>query len=197
MSRSHVRVRPAEHNDLTALTSLMAADPPAAPLGARQSFGRSELTELVTAHDQAVLAAVDDLTGDVVGLAVVMDDEVGAVSRSPALHVTHLAVAKKHRRRGVGRALLAATVHLAEQRGIDHILASAVTTSRDANRYLARLGFAPYVVRRIAPTAVLRRSLGLADGSDRLALIRRVRGGGSPSRGVRAAIDARSVRRGA
>lgn len=197
MSRSHVRVRPAEPHDLGAMTGLMASDPPAAPLGARQCLEHSDLADAIAAHDQTVLAAVDHLTGDVVGLAVVMDDEVGAVSRSPALHVSHLVVAKKQRRRGVGRALLAATVHLAEQRGIDHILASAVTTSRDANRYLARLGFAPYVVRRVAPTAVLRRSLGLADGSDRLALIRRVRGGGSPSRGVRAALDARTVRRGA
>ncbi|MEP6598225.1 MAG: GNAT family N-acetyltransferase [Actinomycetota bacterium] len=175
----------------------MRSDPPAAPLGARPGLEANHLADAIMAHDQTVLAAIDDVSGDVVGLVLVMDDEVGAVPRSPALHVSHLVVARKHRRRGVGRALLAATVQLAEQRGIDHILASAATTSRDANRYLARLGFAPYVARRIAPTAVLRRSLGLAGGSDRLALIRRVRGGGPPSRAVRAALDARSVRRGA
>jgi hypothetical protein len=31
--------------------------------------------------------------------------------------------------------------------------------SRDANRFFARLGFAPMVVRRVAPVAVVRRHL--------------------------------------
>jgi hypothetical protein len=66
-------------------------------------------------------------------------------------------------------------VHLADQRRIENIVATAVTGSREANRYLARLGFAPLVVRRIAPTNVLRRSLGLSDSSERVALLRRAR----------------------
>jgi len=66
-------------------------------------------------------------------------------------------------------------VHLADQRGIEHIVASVVAGSRDANRYLARLGFAPLVVRRLATTTTLRRSLGIVDGSNRVALLRRAR----------------------
>jgi hypothetical protein len=34
---------------------------------------------------------------------------------------------------------------------------------RDANRFFARLGFAPLVMRRIAPVAALRRALVSAD----------------------------------
>lgn len=196
MSRSHARVRPAEQSDVGALAVLAEADPPPTPFGVRRPLAHSEVASAIASGDRTVLVAVDELTGDVVGFAMVFDDEVSSVTRSPALHVSHLAVAKRHRRRGVGRALLAATVHLAEQRGVEHILASAVTTSRDANRYLARLGFAPYVVRRVAPTAVLRRSLGIADGSDRVALIRRLRGV-SAGRSARAVSDARIVRRGA
>ncbi len=56
-------------------------------------------------------------------------------------------------------------------------MVSAVSGSRDVNRYLARLGFAPLTVRRIAATSVLRRSLGVVGTANRLASLRRVRGG--------------------
>ena len=55
------------------------------------------------------------------------------------------------------------------------VLATAASGSREANRYLARLGFAPLVVHRVASTATLRRSLGISDVSERIALLRRAR----------------------
>src|SRR5256885_8705010 len=47
------------------------------------------------------------------------DDAVGAIDLTPVLHVTHLVVAPGHRRRGIGRSLLAAAVHLAEDAGVE------------------------------------------------------------------------------
>jgi predicted N-acetyltransferase YhbS len=144
------------------------------------------LALMLSGTERDVLVAIDDGTGDVVGMIVVSDDSVGEVTPTPVLNVAHLAVSPQHRRRGVGRALLAATVHLADQRRIENIVATAVTGSREANRYLARLGFAPLVVRRIAPTSVLRRTLGISDAGDRLALLRRariVRSGGAKAVG--------------
>jgi GNAT superfamily N-acetyltransferase len=177
------------------VTLVESTDLPLGALGARQ-FQADTLAHLnerfaliLCAEDRSVLVAVDDL-GEVVGLVVVAEDEVGAITPIPVLHVSHLVVAAGHRRRGVGRALLAAAVHLADQRGIEHVVASAVTGSRDANRYLARLGFAPLLVRRIAPTSTLRRTLGIADGADRLALLRRARRGGR-------SLAARAISRGA
>ncbi len=102
-------------------------------------------------------------------------DEIGAIDLTPAVHVTHLLVAPTHRRRGVGRTLLAAVVHLADERGVDRVLATAASGSREANRYLARLGFAPLVVHRVASTATLRRSLGISEVSERIAVLRRAR----------------------
>jgi len=84
-------------------------------------------------------------------------------------------VAPSARRRGVGRALLAAAVHLADELGVEHVLATAAAGSREGNRYLARIGFAPLVVHRIAPTAALRRSLGMTDVAGRMAVLRRAR----------------------
>ena len=138
------------------VTLFESTDLPLGALGARQFHADTlahlaeRLATIVSADDRSVLVATDDMTA--VGLVVVAEDEVGPVTPTPVLHVSYLVVAPGHRRRGVGRALLAATVHLADQRGIEHVVATAVTGSRDANRYLARLGFAPLVVRRIAAT---------------------------------------------
>lgn len=199
MSRSHVRVRPAELADVPQLVAVISCtDLPSGSAGARQFHAGSlarlpeRLAQMIEAPDRTVLVAVEEGTADVAGAIVLDEDEVAAVAPTPVLSVRHLVVAPQHRRRGVARALLAAAVHLADQRGIEHVVASATAGSREANRYFARLGFAPLVVRRVASTAVLRRSLGLPDGPDRLALLRRVRG-----RALRPRASVRPMRRGA
>lgn len=196
MSRSRVRVRPAELADLPSLLKLVeSTDLQLGAPGGRQFQANTlanlpeRLATILTSDERTVLVAVDDM-GEIVGLVVAAEGEVAAITDVPALHISHLLVVPGHRRRGVGRALLAAVVHLADQRDIEHVVATAVSSSRDANRYLARLGFAPLVVRRIATTATLRRSLGIGDGADRLALLRRARRGGR-------SLAARTISRGA
>jgi len=80
-------------------------------------------TEIISEGARTLLVAVDEV-GAMVGLLVARDDEIGAIDLTPVLHVTHLMVAPKQRRRGVGRLLLTAAVHLADERGMDHILAT-------------------------------------------------------------------------
>ncbi|HEY8301033.1 MAG TPA: GNAT family N-acetyltransferase [Jatrophihabitans sp.] len=182
MTRASVRVRPAEAADVDALVTLISSvdtksgvfsgralvDPGVAHLAER-------LSEILDEEARTLLVAADDQTGELAGLVVSKMDEIGAIDMTPAVHVTHLLVAPPHRRRGVGRSLLAAVVHLADERGVDRVLATAASGSREANRYLSRLGFAPLVVHRVASTAALRRSLGISEVSERIALLRRAR----------------------
>ncbi len=182
MSRASVRVRPADHADVEAMVGLITSvdtksgvfsgrglsDPSVTHLDSR-------LREILAEGRQMLIVASDDQTGELIGLLVAKMDEIGAIDLTPVLHVTHLLVGASHRRRGVGRTLLAAAVHLADERGVDRVLATAASGSREANRYLARLGFAPLVVHRVASTATLRRSLGISDVSERIALLRRAR----------------------
>lgn len=182
MSRVCVRVRPAECADVPGLVDLTRAlDPLAGSTGGRlpADDGVEHLTrrlaEMIDEGSRRLLVAVDDATGETVGLLVARPDDVGAIDLTPVLHVSHLIVAPRHRRRGVGRALLAAAVHLADELGVDRVLATAAAGSREGNRYLARLGFAPLVVHRMATTSTLRRSLGLDDETGRMAVLRRAR----------------------
>jgi GNAT superfamily N-acetyltransferase len=132
------------------------------------------LSAIVGAPDRVLLVAVDD-TGAIAGLLAARRDAIGAIDLTPVLHVTHLMVLPEQRRRGIGRQLLAAAVQLADETGIEHLLATAASGSREGNRYLARLGFAPLVMHRIAPTSLLRRTLGLTEIAGRMAVLRRAR----------------------
>jgi ribosomal protein S18 acetylase RimI-like enzyme len=177
----NVRVRPADLSDISGLVALaQSLDLTAGMFSGRPLVNTANehlaerFAEIIREGDRTLLVAVDDADATV-GLLVARPDEIGAIDLTPVLHVSHLMVAPKQRRRGVGRMLLTAVVHLADERGVDHVLATAGSGSREANRYLARLGFAPLVVHRIAATSVLRRALGMADAPEQIAVLRRAR----------------------
>jgi GNAT superfamily N-acetyltransferase len=191
-----VRVRPATYDDVSALVTLVQSIDTSSglfsgkPLHDPSSGHLSERFAEILDSERTLLIATDE-AGEVVGMLAARDDEVGAIELIPVLHVTHLMVEPQHRRRGVGRALLAAAVRLADERGLEHVLSTAAAGSREGNRYLARIGFAPLVVHRIAPTSALRRSLGMTDAAGRMAMLRRAR----LIRAERTGFAARSARR--
>ena len=112
-------------------------------------------------HRHLVVAVADD---DVpLGMALFSIAPANALLDTPALHVSHAIVADKNKRRGAGKALVAAAATFAEEHGLDQLVVSVHPGSRDANRFFARLGFAPLAVRRVAPTAVVRRRLQTSD----------------------------------
>jgi GNAT superfamily N-acetyltransferase len=198
VSRVNVRVRPATPEDVHSLVQLVQTiDTSTGMFSGRplQDQSTDHLTDRFTSivqSDRVLLIAADD-NGMAVGMLAARTDAVGAIDLTPVLHVTHLLVAPGHRRRGIGRALLSAAVHVAEDAGVEHVLATAAAGSREGNRYLARIGFAPLVVHRIAPTSALRRSLGMTDVAGRMAVLRRAR----LVRAQRAGFASRAVGRGA
>ncbi len=199
MSRVNVRVRPATQADIPALVALVQSIDTSTGLFSGkplQDPTTEHLTERfgqILDHAERMLLVAAEEAGAVVGMLSARHDAVGAIDLTPVLHVTHLMVAAGHRRRGIGRALLAAAVHLAEELGLEHMLATAAAGSREGNRYLARIGFAPLVVHRIAPTSSLRRSLGMTDVAGRMAVLRRAR----LARAQRAGFASSKVVRGA
>ena len=118
-----------------------------------------------------VLAVADDDTP--LGMALFTIAPANALLDVPALHVNHAVVADRHKRRGAGKALVAAAAAFADDNGLEQVVVSVHPGSRDANRFFARLGFAPLAVRRVAPTAVVRRRLALGDAPPTEHVVRR------------------------
>lgn len=196
MSCANVKVRAACHEDIPGLVQLTRS----VDLYSGQFSGRPivddgvehltrRFTEILDDGVRSLLVAVDDAA--VVGLLVARPDTIGAIDVTPVLHISHLLVTPSHRRRGVGRALLVAAVHVAEERGVDRVVATVASGSREGSRYLARLGFAPLVMHRVASVTGLRRSLRIVDVPERMAVLRRAR----LLRGQRTTSSLRAARR--
>lgn len=159
-------VRPATDADLPALLDLWGE---LRELGGRARATLSPVPATVAARVAAALADPDrrvvlaSVDGEPAGMAVLASVAVGPFSDARAVQVDYLVVAARHRHRGVGRALLAAAAGYADDVGVDQVLVSVHPALRDANRFFARLGFTPLVVRRVAPVALLRRRLGTVE----------------------------------
>jgi GNAT superfamily N-acetyltransferase len=137
---------------------------------------------------RALVAVVDD--DEVAGMALLTESPYAPLFEQRAVHAHYLHVRDGYRRRGVGKALLAAAVAFAEDVGAEHVMTSVLPQMRETQRFYARLGFSPVVVRRSAPVSVLRRRLaqsGAASLTDSLLARRR------SLRRVHAAVVARVV----
>ena len=174
MTRSAVSVREATPSDVPALVALLRE---LREEGLRRraagaetddhAAGRFELA-LADPDSRVIVALHDD---EIIGMAQLMRTRPTLLSDGSAVELTAMHVADGHRRRGAGKALVTAAVAYADELAVDSVVVSVFPQHRDANRFFARLGFAPYVVRRVAPVAALRRKLGTPEG--RAALLRR------------------------
>jgi len=123
-----------------------------------------ERLDLVDSDPQsrALVAVLDD---EVVGVVLLTATAYAPLFDQRAVHAHYLHVRDGYRKRGVGRALLAAAVSFADEAGAEHVITSVLPQMRDTQRFYARLGFGPVVVRRSVPVPVLRRRLAGATGT--------------------------------
>lgn len=117
------------------------------------------------AADPSERLLVACIEGDVVGAVHLRRGPVSPIQLLEAVHLSHLHVLPTHRRRGVASALLAAATAWADEKDSTHLLATSPASTREAHRFLARLGFGQIAVIRAASTSSLRvRFAGLAAG---------------------------------
>ncbi len=110
-----------------------------------------------------VIAEYNDVP---VGAVFLKVTTLSPINLEPIVQVLSPQVLPSARRKGVGRALMEEAVTFADQLGVAHVMTAASSTSRDGNRFLARMGFGAHATLRVAPTAVLRGKLtsGLTAG---------------------------------
>jgi ribosomal protein S18 acetylase RimI-like enzyme len=106
--------------------------------------------------EQIVVAEYD---GEVAGAVHLRASTLTPLNLEPVVQAISPHVLPAFRRRGIGRALMGAAVTFAEERGIAHIATAAVSGSRDANRFMARLALGPHAILRLAPTAMVQAKL--------------------------------------
>jgi len=113
-------------------------------------------------YSRALVAVVDD---EVAGIVLLTETPYAPMFDQRAVHAHYLHVREGFRRRGVGKALLAAAVAFAEETGAEHVMTSVLPQLRETQRFYARLGMSPVVVRRSAPVSMLRRRLSASGGT--------------------------------
>lgn len=161
VSRCPVQIREATPDDATALVEVWggAFDPSSerAPTPTYAVEAAASVARIAADPDQRLLVAhVED---EVAGAVLLMRAPISPVHSEAAVYVLHLHVLEGWRRHGVGRALMEATVGWAEEKDTSHVIAAASVSSRDANRFMARLGLGQFAVVRGATTASLRAKL--------------------------------------
>lgn len=181
-SRPAAHVRLAAPEDVPALMEIVAEMRAETGRSSRQFVRETaalaeRLSDLIDNGTAAVLVAEND--SGMVGMAVLTRAPLSSLVELPTLHMDYAMVTRRARRQGVGRALAAAAAAHAEAAGMEQLAVSVVPADREANRFYARLGFAPVVVRRVTQVAALRRKLAtperqsLVDDLTRRRLLRR------------------------
>jgi GNAT superfamily N-acetyltransferase len=110
--------------------------------------------------------AIAEYDGHPVGAVLLRATTMSPINLEPTVQVLAPYVLPSARRKGVGRALMEEAVAFADEFGVGHLLTAASASSRDGNRFLARLGFGAQTTLRVAPTPMLRAKLtaGLTAG---------------------------------
>jgi ribosomal protein S18 acetylase RimI-like enzyme len=169
-----VTVRAARTEDIPALVDLWAELRDGGPR--RRSVVTDTPEQAATRFE---LALADDFSrvvvavyeGRIVGMAQLWRTRPSLLGDTSSVELSAMHVADAYRRKGAGKALVAAAVAYAEELSAESVVVSVFPQAREANRFYARLGFAPIVVRRVASVSSLRRRLGSPEG--RAALLRR------------------------
>jgi len=171
VGRATVIVRAVEADEVPLLTPLWAEFASYSP--GLVGPGASDVLPRVAEHiraSQAIVAAggrptyrlaVAEVDGEFVGFASLSVIDRGLLSTTSAVVIDAVHVADRRRRAGVGTALVREAAGFADEIGATDVLANVPPSNREVNRFFARYGFAPLVVRRTVPIAQLRRRLGV------------------------------------
>lgn len=178
-----VRVRSARADDVPALVGLWLELREQGPRRGRTTSPDAAADAGARYHaalgDHGCRLVVATVGDDVVGMALLARSTSNTVMELPAVDMSHVCVSGRYRRRGVGKALVAAAATYAEEIGVEQVVVSVFPHHREANRFYARLGFAPHVIRRVAPVSLVHRRLSPTEGraaldtESRAAMLRR------------------------
>lgn len=157
MSRTPVVLRDAVLHDAFILSQLWGDI-------VRSSDRRDPVADMASIIEQ-VIAKVDErlivaeYDGNVAGGVFLRIGTLTPLHLEPIVQVISPHVFPQFRRRGVGRALMEAAAGFAEEHKVAHVGTASLSASREANRFMARLGLSPHATLRVTSTQMLRSKL--------------------------------------
>lgn len=157
MTRSPVILRVAESADVPSLRELWSDILRRGGLDEQMADVAAVLEQTSGREDMCVTVA--EVDGVVAGAVYLEARTLTPLNLEPAVLAVSPHVFPEFRRRGVGSSLMEAACRFAEQHGITHISTAAAAEARDANRFMARLSFAPQAMLRAATTSAVRARL--------------------------------------
>ena len=157
MSRSLVSLRRALPSDAHVLAELWGSV-------LRRAEPEDQVADLLSIIEGAAASdserlVVAEYDGEVAGAVHLRVTTLSPINLERIVQAVSPHVLPHYRRRGVGRALMDAAVSYAEELGIGHVATAATASSRDANRFMARLALGPRAVYRVAATPIVRAKL--------------------------------------
>ncbi|NGZ99952.1 GNAT family N-acetyltransferase [Nocardioides sp. W3-2-3] len=130
-----------------------------------EALRRADRSEQVADLESIIKAAeaspeqrvvVVEYDGQVAGAVHLRITTLSPLNLETCVQSIHPCVLDQFRRHGVGHALMEAATAFAEENGVLHVVTAVPHASRESNRFMARLGLAPVVMYRVAPTTLLR-----------------------------------------
>ncbi len=146
MSRTPVSVRAAGASDVASLRELWGDILRKGGLDEQLADVARVVAVAAAREDQCV--AVAEIDGEVAGAVYLEATTFTPLNLEPAVLAVSPHVFPQFRRKGVGSALMEAACRFAEQHGVTHVQTAAAAEARDANRFMARLSFAPQAMLR-------------------------------------------------
>lgn len=170
MGRSQVQVRRVDPAgpDVEALARLWRdCRPPARGASAQDDVGaqlrvalaRDDVHALIASCELACEGEGELIERQDVGFLVLSTGPLLPLMGEPAVSIEHLFVVPAARRLGAAHALISRATSYAEQLGAGQIATSVPALGREGQRFFARMGFSPFVVRRVTSVSALRRRL--------------------------------------
>ncbi len=157
MTRSPVTLRDANRDDVARLGDLWGQI-------VRRSDEQDPLADLseivdrvLQRDDQRIVVAEYD--GQFAGAVLLRIAPLTPLHLEPVVQIISPEVLPEFRRRGVGRALMESAASFAEEHAIAHVGTASLSRSREANRFMARLGLSPHATLRVTSTQLLRSKL--------------------------------------
>jgi len=157
MSRTSVTVRRADIADAPALREVWADVLRSGSPAEQCADVEAVIASCEGADDKMI--AIAECEGEVAGAVFLQATTLTPLNLEPSVLTVSPHVLPQYRRRGVGTALIETATRFAERREIATIFTAANANHRDANRFMARLSFAPHATLRAAATVAVRAKL--------------------------------------